>query len=1082
MKYLALILILTFALQSFSQMKVNRAKEILNQKTEVCVIINENDIQNKEFFKDEYIVDKVIDEQVYVYLSKLNFETFIQDYPNFKVFEPETKAAKANLMAHTIEELTSNWDRYPTYETYTAIMEKFETDYPELCYLESIGQSIEGRELWVVKISDNVDSDEIEPEFFYTSTMHGDETTGFVLMIRFIDYLLANYGTDNYVKELVDNIEIFINPLANPDGTYASGNDTVCYYCSSRSNANGIDLNRDYTHPGDEEDPSIWEQETEIMIDYMKSHSMVMSMNFHGGIELINYPWDYTVTRHADDAWFQLISREYADSAQFYSPSGYLTDLNNGITNGYDWYYAGGTRQDYFNYYLHGREVTAEISSSKAPASSEMPDFWEYNYRSFLSYMKQVTYGVHGIVSDAITGEPIRAFISIDDHDKDSSQVYSSADNGDYHRFLKAGTYFMRFTAEGYNQVSSTIIIDDYEKINFDVEMTSTSYENFAPVIVNDEGESIDTVNITEFKDSSLIYSFSVVDENNDPVSMISFESITSNAIIEKVNDTAIQVIPNEGFVGVEWVKVVVADTFTPPAKDSLYLEIEFIQKVNHAPKIVNSLGQSIDSLFLTSYKDSVFSFEINVTDIDDDIVSITSFESISDVGSISQVEDFEFQYTPVDGYLGKDLFKIKVQDDGEPILYDSVVVSIELVNYGDNPPVILDENELEADSLFYYTFQDSTIEICLNVEDLDEDNLAISNWQSVLNNGTIEYSSESLCFNYTPEETFIGKDKFLIWVCDDSEYELCDSVYIVVDVKEKGNNVPVIVNNEGIEVDTIFIVHDSFENLVVSVNVLDIDNDPVSICSAVSINDIGSISNISNEDTSFVYEPKSEYFGNDTLKIIVCDNSYYDLKDSVIYVISVNPEINHPPIITDELGNAIDSLTIGIYTDSIGYICIHATDPDQDFISITGFEYITENGTLQTTTNPLCFTYQSILGFAGNDYYKVIVCDDNENPLCDTLSVRTIVDEYVAIDEFNNQEISIYPNPFYEEINFVIDINDINSGRLDIYNISGIRVYTEEINDKNIKINTQALEEGLYFIVLSISDKYYKYKMLKQF
>ena len=43
-------------------------------------------------------------------------------------------------------------------------------------------------------------------------------------MLRLADYLLKNYQTKHRVRNLVDNLEIWINPLANPDGTYRTGN------------------------------------------------------------------------------------------------------------------------------------------------------------------------------------------------------------------------------------------------------------------------------------------------------------------------------------------------------------------------------------------------------------------------------------------------------------------------------------------------------------------------------------------------------------------------------------------------------------------------------------------------------------------------------------------------------------------------------------------------------------------------------------------------------------------------------------------------------------------------------------------
>ena len=69
-------------------------------------------------------------------------------------------------------------------------------NYPSLCRLDTIGTSINGKLVLALKISDNPAEDETEPEVFYSSTMHGDETGGYVLMLRLADYLLKNYNSD----------------------------------------------------------------------------------------------------------------------------------------------------------------------------------------------------------------------------------------------------------------------------------------------------------------------------------------------------------------------------------------------------------------------------------------------------------------------------------------------------------------------------------------------------------------------------------------------------------------------------------------------------------------------------------------------------------------------------------------------------------------------------------------------------------------------------------------------------------------------------------------------------------------------
>ena len=101
----------------------------------------------------------------------------------------------------------------------------FAQSYPEICRLDTFGTTPQGRLLLAMKISDHVEDDEAEATFLYTSSMHGDELLGYPLMLRLINHLLTGYGTDDEVTGLVDKLAIWINPLANPDGTYYPDDD-----------------------------------------------------------------------------------------------------------------------------------------------------------------------------------------------------------------------------------------------------------------------------------------------------------------------------------------------------------------------------------------------------------------------------------------------------------------------------------------------------------------------------------------------------------------------------------------------------------------------------------------------------------------------------------------------------------------------------------------------------------------------------------------------------------------------------------------------------------------------------------------
>lgn len=346
---------------------------------------------------------------------------------------------------------SGTWDTYPTYEQYESMMYTYAAQYPDLCRIVNAGSTTQGRKILFAVISDNVSAAEEEPRFMYSSSMHGDETAAYVNMIRLIDYLLNGYEIDQRVTNLVNNLEIWINPNANPDGTYRSGNSTVTG--ARRGNANNIDINRNFRDPvaGLHPDGNSYQPETIIMMNLADTYGFDLSANFHGGAEVANYPWDSRVARHADDNWFIYISRRYADTVHVNSPNTtYMRGFNNGITNGWDWYSVYGGRQDYFTYFARGREITFELSNTKLIAASYIPTIWNYNYKSWLGYMEELLTGIQGTVKDP-SGAPVKAMITVAGHDNTNSEVYSDSLTGAYSRMIYSGTYSITFTAPGYD-------------------------------------------------------------------------------------------------------------------------------------------------------------------------------------------------------------------------------------------------------------------------------------------------------------------------------------------------------------------------------------------------------------------------------------------------------------------------------------------------------------------------------------------------------------------------------------------------------------------------------------------------------
>lgn len=418
-------------------------------------------------------IDKVEDDTIFAYANKREFESFLKLGLKYELLPKPGELLKNPRMLDDVDiRGIDEWDFYPTYNAYLDMMNQFADEYPALCEVFSIGQSTEGRELMMLKISKNVSQREEEPRFLYTGTMHGDETMGYVTLLRLADYLLENYGGPEDVTNLVDNAEIWINPLANPDGTFAGGNNTV--NGATRYNANGVDLNRNFPDPedGPHPDGNEWQEETLAFMQLAEDYTFTMSANTHGGEEVLNYPWDTWPQLAADNQWWVDVCREYADTVHLYAPADYLNGFDNGITNGYQWYSISGGRQDYMNYFHNCREVTMELSDTKLLPAAQLPDHWEWNYRSLINYMEQSLFGVNGIVTDLETGAPLEAKVYIDGHDIDNSFVYAYPENGYYQRLLEPGTYDITYSAPGHYPVTiEGIEVVEYQVNTIDVQL-----------------------------------------------------------------------------------------------------------------------------------------------------------------------------------------------------------------------------------------------------------------------------------------------------------------------------------------------------------------------------------------------------------------------------------------------------------------------------------------------------------------------------------------------------------------------------------------------------------------------------------
>jgi len=370
---------------------------------------------------------------------------------------------------------------YHTYETLVAELQSIAAAHPSFCNLYNIGPTVQGRALWFMQISDNPDLEEDELEFWYISSMHGNEVVGKEMCMYLINYLVDNYGLDPAITALINETDIWIMPSMNPDGT-ANG---------SRYNANGVDLNRNF--PDRVVDPINTTQGREIEVaDVMNwnfDHGPVMSANFHCGTLAANYPWD--------GCWDPQANAAYTDNqdwvlgaAQAYAYNNPAMYNNNtppfvhGVVNGVDWYQITGGLQDWSYNWMGDMDITMEISNVNWPPANTLPGYWEDNRAAMLAYMQYAHRGVRGLVTNASTGAPLPAQIKI--LGRDDFTVNTDPDVGDYHYPLNPGAYGMDVSSFGFWPAHFTgIQVQQGSPTRVDVQLEPADLMNFVGTIHN---------------------------------------------------------------------------------------------------------------------------------------------------------------------------------------------------------------------------------------------------------------------------------------------------------------------------------------------------------------------------------------------------------------------------------------------------------------------------------------------------------------------------------------------------------------------------------------------------------------------
>lgn len=352
-------------------------------------------------------------------------------------------------------------DDYYTYTTLTAQLQTWATENADIAVLYDLGTTVQGRTVWGMKISDNPLLEEDEIVCFFCGAHHGNEKISAEVPMYFLGYIFDNYGTNPDVTYWVDNREIWVMPVVNPDG----------YANNSRYNANSVDINRNYSFHWSESASHYGpypfsEVESQAIRDLNLANHFTTSHSYHSYGEEILYPFAWAANHPSPDNSFY-VEMVGAMTAM----NGYTPLLSGNL------YPHGGEMNDY----LYGENgvmaVTSEVWGGPGynPPASGILAVCQENLPTDL-YQLQRSEGaqITGFITDASTGDPLVAEVEVLQL-WDPNEIYprySEPDFGRYRHLVVPGTYTLEVSKTGYvTQTISNIVVVNGTPTVRDVEL-----------------------------------------------------------------------------------------------------------------------------------------------------------------------------------------------------------------------------------------------------------------------------------------------------------------------------------------------------------------------------------------------------------------------------------------------------------------------------------------------------------------------------------------------------------------------------------------------------------------------------------
>ena len=555
----------------------------------------------------------------------------------------------------------------------------------------------------------------------------------------------------------------------------------------------------------------------------------------------------------------------------------------------------------------------------------------------------------------------------IDGDNVDVITVINGPSNGTVTGLADGDTTFTYNPNQDFNGLDTmtVVVCDVFFACDTTVAIITVNPINDDPIIVNTNGDPIDSSSVVVTAGDSIQICLDAIDPDGDIVDVTAVACGPNEGTISGLGngDLCLTYTSDSTATAADTICVVVCDV--KGACDTLVITVTTIP-VNTPPDVT-------DTVTVSTNINTEIEVCIPVTDADGNAIELTALIGGPNNGSVGNLADGDtcFTYIPDSLFTGIDTISVLVCDDGIPTACDTGIVIVTVTNPDVNTPPDV------TDTVSTSTVVNTPVEVCLTVTDANGDTVNLSSVVNGPSNGTISDLSDSdTCFTYTPDSTFTGVDTMFVVVCDNGSPSACDTAIIIVTV------IDTVVNTDPVVTDSVSVTTTVNTPVEVCLTVTDANGDTVSLSSVVNGPSNGTISDLNDSDTCFTYTPDSSFTGVDTMLIVVCDNGSPVGCDTSVVIITVTGPINQDPI-------AMNDTVVDVLSEVTRLIVVqnNDSDPDGDLLTTTIIAGPFNGTATVVDTN---VSYTSNTGFIGQDSLQYVVCDPSN--ACDTAWVLITV------------------------------------------------------------------------------------------